>query len=94
MRLIFDLVCVCVVIKGWVVVRRISYHCLHLARQHSGLSWGDAHLLHERILEGQVIASVYEQLVLQVLWWMEIFARGLFAVAASLEARKGGLQIN
>jgi len=42
------------------------------------------HLLGECILECEVVPPVYEQLVLQVLRGMEIFARGLLAVTPAL----------
>lgn len=44
-----------------------------------------AHLLHERVLEGQVVPAVDEQLVFEVLRRVEVFAGWLVAVAPTLE---------
>lgn len=44
-----------------------------------------AHLLHERVLEGQVVPAVDEQLIFQVLRRVEVLAGRLVAVAATLE---------
>lgn len=40
--------------------------------------------LHQRVFEGQVIASVYQQLIFQMLWRMEVFAGRFLPIAASL----------
>jgi hypothetical protein len=40
--------------------------------------------LHQRIFEGQMIASVNQQLIFQMLWWMEVFAGRLLPIASSL----------
>ena len=57
-----------------------SYHSRNLTRDELLL-----HLLGECILECEVVPPVYEQLVLQVLRGMEIFARGLLAVTPALQ---------
>ena len=43
------------------------------------------HLLGESILQGEVVPPVDQQLVFEVLRWMEILARGLFTVAPTLQ---------
>lgn len=40
--------------------------------------------VHQCIFEGQVIASVNQQLILQMLRWMEVFAGRFFPIATSL----------
>jgi len=43
--------------------------------------------LHQRIFEGQVIASVYQQLIFQMLWRMEVFAGRFLPIATSLSTQ-------
>lgn len=62
---------------------RITYHG-HLASK-DGLN---RHLAHERVLERKVISSGDQKLVLQMLRWMEILARRLFALTATLRAAR------
>jgi hypothetical protein len=42
-------------------------------------------LKHQRVLESQVIAPVDQQLVLEVLRWVKVFARRLLTVAPTLQ---------
>lgn len=64
--------------------RTVTYHGGHLTR-HQRLPRGQPHLLHQRILQRQVIASVDQQLVLQVLRRVEILAWRLVSVTPSLQ---------
>lgn len=55
----------------------------------------DAHLLHDGVLEGEMVPAVDQQLVLEMLGRVEVFARGLLTIAATLWKgeswrRKGG----
>lgn len=50
----------------------------------------ETHLLHERILQRQMIPSVDEELILQMLRRMEILARRLFPVTPTLDAVVAG----
>lgn len=64
-----------------------TYHCRNLTGKH--LRTGrDAHLLHERILKREMIATVDEELVFEMLRRVEIFAWRLFAIAATLRRNK------
>lgn len=67
--------------------RASTYHGWHLAR-YDRLAGRYAHLLHQCILECQMIASVYQQLILQMLWWMKVFARRFVTITTSLEKAK------
>jgi hypothetical protein len=49
------------------------------------LTWfGQPHLLHQSILQGKVIAPIDQQLIFQVLWWMEVLAWRLLPITATL----------
>lgn len=64
-----------------------TYHCRHLTR-HEGLARAKTHLLHEGILQRQMIPPVYQELVLEVLWRMEVLARRLLPVTPALRTRE------
>lgn len=44
----------------------------------------DAHLLHDGVLECEMVPAVDQQLVLEMLGRVEVFARGLLTIAATL----------
>lgn len=60
-----------------------SYHSRNLSRNNA-LSRAHSHLLHEGILECQMIPTINEKLILQVEWWMKVLARRLLPVTATL----------
>ena len=63
------------------------YHWRYRSMYH-GRSHVSSHLLHESILECQMVASVDEELVLQVLRRMEVFASRLVPVTTALKFKK------
>lgn len=70
-----------------------TYHCWYLAR-HQWLGRCKTHLLHQRVLQGQMVTPVYQKLVLQMLWWMEIFAWGFFPITSALKQKQNAIHQN
>ena len=64
---------------------RSTYHGRHLARNDLLL-----HLLRQRVLQGEVVPPIDEQLVLEVLGRVEVLARWLLPVTPTL--RRGAVQ--
>lgn len=56
-----------------------------LSRDH-GLTRGQSHLLKEGIFQRQVISSVDQQLILEVLGWVKVFAWWFLSITPSLNA--------
>lgn len=64
-----------------------TYHCWYLAR-HERLARREAHLLHQRVLQCQMIAPVYQELVLEMLRRMEVLARRFLPVTPTLKQQR------
>lgn len=62
----------------------IAYHRCWDLSGHNLLTGGHSHLLHERVLQSQMVTAVYQKLILEMLRRMEILAWWLFPVAPSL----------
>ena len=70
---------------GWSRVL-CAHHSRYLSRHHGRLARSHAHLQHQGVLQGQVVPSVDEQLVLEVLRRVEVLAGRLLSVAPALKS--------
>lgn len=78
----------CCFSSNHLLVRNATYHCGHLAGQHWLSRW-NTHLLHDGVLQGQMIPSVYQQLIFEMLWRVEVFTRWFFTITTTLWKREG-----
>ena len=65
-----------------------SYHVGGDLSGHNRLAWSHAHLQHQGVLQRQVVASVDQQLVLEVLRRVEVLAGRLLSIAPTLQSPK------
>ena len=70
------------------VAKNAGYPDFHTNYSRSGHKKALTVLLENGVLQGQVIAAVYQQLVFQMLRRMEVFARRRVSVTPSLEKHK------